>query len=201
MRPVAGLSPRRPTFFCCSVRLRFLVDKVVLQHAFFFFSSPIPVSPVSSIPPLLLPGGKKGETWGLQTNSTLSEIWEHWVEMLYCFCLQRIKGDSNSWFELIMALTIKNVFLAVTPCSSVALYWRFARSYCLHVQGSVRFRNCEYEKPKIPEHFNRLYSYFYVHTVYSSCLLFIICTNKCTHTHTHTHTHIYIYIYIYIWRT
>jgi len=38
--------------------------------------------------------------------------------------------------------------------------------------------------------------YCYVHTVHFYCLLFTICTNKCTHTHTHTHTHIYIYIYI-----
>ena len=27
--------------------------------------------------------------------------------------------------------------------------------------------------------------YFYVHTVHFYCLLFTICTNKCTHTHTH----------------
>jgi len=28
-----------------------------------FFSLSIPISPVSIIPPMLLPGGKKGETW------------------------------------------------------------------------------------------------------------------------------------------
>jgi len=27
-------------------------------------------------------------------------------------------------------------------------------------------------------------------------LLFIICTNKCTHTHTHIYIYIYIYIYL-----
>jgi hypothetical protein len=69
----------------------------------------------------------------------------------------------------------------VTPCSSVALYQRFARSYCVHVQGSVRIWTCDYDKPKIPEHFSRLHSYFYVHTLYSYCLLYIICTNKCTY--------------------
>ena len=34
--------------------------------------------------------------------------------------------------------------------------------------------------------------HFYVHTVHFYCVLFIICTKKCTHTHTHTHS-IYIY--------
>ena len=40
----------------------------------------------------------------------------------------------------------------------------------------------------------RTYSwFFYVHTLHCYWLLFIICTNKCTHTHTHTYKYIYIY--------
>jgi hypothetical protein len=93
-RTVAQAASRRPLatlahFLLQPVRLRFVVDKVALQQV--FPPSRIPLSPVSIIPPLLLPGGKMAIPWSLHINSTISEIWAHWIEIFYFFVFRGLK--------------------------------------------------------------------------------------------------------------